>query len=1020
MVESHRCPECGAEVGPNAPDGACPACAFKGALLPVGGTEAGGATSEPRVHYFGDYALLGEVGKGGMGVVYRARQVSLNRIVALKVIRVGRLASDADVLRFKQEAESAANLKHPNIVTIYEIGKYDGQHYYSMEFVKGQNFEQLVREQPMPAPQAAQYLKTIAEAIHFAHEKETIHRDLKPTNILIDEFNQPRITDFGLARRTQLDQRLTVTGQILGTPAFMAPEQAAGASTTIGPKTDVYGVGAVLYFLLTQRAPFTAESLPALLALVGGPEPPVSPRALNPGVPRDLETICLKCLDKDPARRYRSAKDLSEELGRFCRGEPILARPPTMVGRAWRWCARNRAVASSLAAAALVLVAGTAVSAWEAVRAKAEAAKSQQIARFLQDMLKGVGPSVALGRDTTMLREILDKTAERVGKELKNQPAARADLQTIIGNVYSELGLYGKAEAMHREVLATVTKLYGPEHEEVATALCNLGSALQSQSKLLDAERLDRQALAMRRKLLGNEHRDVAISLENLAEVLGLEGKLAEAETMLREVVAIQKRVLGNEHPDVATSIQNVAQTLRMEGKFEQAEAMEREALAMRKKLLGNEHPDVATSLNGVAAVLEEEGKLNEAESLYRQALTLRRKVLGNEHPGVAESLNNLAILFQDQGKLPEAEATHREALEIYRKVLGARHPDVANSLNNLALVLRDEVKLADAENLEREALALWKTIYGPEHFQVATALNSLAAILSDQGNLTEAEAMQRQALAMQKKLLGAQHPAVATSLNNLAAIVRDEGRFAEAEELQRESLAMQKQLLGPEHIIVATCLNNLGGVLQQQAKLADAEAAYRDALAMQRKLLGSDHPDVARSLHNLGDVLREQGKLAEAEQTLREALAMRRKTLGDKHPDVAVSLERLAEVVRAAGRPEEAETLLRECLSIRETALPNDWSTFSARCALGGTLMARKKYVEAEPLLVSGYEGLQQREAKIPASNRRRLKEAINALIRLYEETGQQDKTAQWKQTLAELEKADATATSRSAQPPK
>ena len=940
-----------------------------------------------------------------MGVVYRARQVSLNRDVALKMILAGRLASETDVKRFVHEARAAANLQHPNIVAVHEVSVHDGQHYYSMDLIEGRNLDELVRQHPLPALQAAEYVRTIADAIHFAHEHGTLHRDLKPTNILIDIFNQPRITDFGLARCEQLDPHLTTTGQILGTPAFMSPEQAQAKTEAIGPQTDVYSTGAILYYLLTQRAPFAAESLPALLDLVVRREP-VSPRALNPSVPRDLETVCLKCLQKDPARRYRSARELSDELGRFARGEPILARPPNVAERAWRWCARNRALSGSLGTVALVLVLGAVVSTREAVHAKAEAAKSQQIARFLQDMLKGVGPSVALGRDTKMLREILDQTAERVDRELKHQPEVQADLQAIIGNVYSDLGLYDKAEAIHRKVLATVTHLRGSEHPDVASALCSLGGVLQNEAKLPEAENVDRQALAMRKKLLGNEHPDVAISLENLAQVLGLQGKLKEAEAGLREAVAMQKRLLGNEHPDVATSIQNLAQMLRVEGDLAQAEAMEREALAMRRKLLGDDHPDVAVSLNGLAVVLDEQGRLGEAEITYREALALRKKFLGLEHPAVAESLNNLANLLHDEGRLPEAEAMHRDALMIERKILGGEHPDVANSLNNLALVLRDEGKLGEAETAQRQALALRRQCFGNEHPMVANSLNSLATIVGDRGNLAEAETLQREALAMQRRLLGDRHTDVAISLNNLADVLRDQDKLAEAEALQREALAMQKALLGSEHPEVAVSLNNLGGILSQQRKLEEAETAYREALAMQKKLLGDEHPAVARSLHNLAGLLRSQGNLDAAEAMLREALAMRRRLLGNEHPDVATSLEYLAQAIREEGKQDEVETLLRECLSIREKKLPDDWPTFSARSALGENLMARKQYAEAGPLLISGYNGLRERQAKIPAASKRRLKEAAERLLWFYEETAQADRAAEWKRRLAELTK--------------
>lgn len=825
MAQEQTCRECGTKLGPDVAEGICPACALRAALLPSAneiGREVPASLTGTTVHYFGDYELLAEIGRGGMGVVYRARQMSLNRPVALKMILAGRLASESGVKRFVQEAQAAANLQHPNIVAVHEVGHHDGQHYYTMDLVEGQNFGELVRQQPLPAQRAAQYVKIVADAVHYAHQHGTLHRDLKPTNILIDGRDQPRITDFGLARCEHTDASLTATGQLIGTPAFVSPEQAQGKTEAVSPHSDVYSIGAVLYYLLTQRPPFAAGSIPALLEMVLHREP-VSPRALNPSVPRDLETICLKCLEKEPARRFRSAEKLSDELGRFCEGEPILSRPPNPVERAWRWCARNRAVAGSLAAVAIVLLAGTAISTWQAVRAKTEATKSRQIARFLQDMLKGVGPSVALGRDTTMLKEILDQTAERLGKELKGQPAIRADLQAIIGNVYSDLGLFDKAELLQREVLATVTKLRRGEHPDVANALSDLGAALQNEGKLADAEILDRQALAMRRRLYGNAHPDVAISLENLAQVSGLQGKLQEAEAMFREVVAMQKKLLGNVHADVATSVQNLAQTLRVEGKLSQAETLERDALAMREKLFGHEHPDVAVSLNGLGIVLDEEGRWNEAESMYREALSLRRKFLGNDHPEVAQTLNNLANLLRDQGNYAEAEATHREALAIERKRRGDSHPEVANSLNNLALVLRNERKLSEAETMAREALALWKKLNGDEHFLVATGLNNLGVTLREEGKLAEAESALRDALAIRRKVLGNEHPNTATSLEELAEVLRDTGRLDEAERLLRECLSIREKAL-PDAWPVHSARTALGETLLLRKQYVEAE----------------------------------------------------------------------------------------------------------------------------------------------------------------------------------------------------
>jgi serine/threonine protein kinase len=307
----------------------------------------------------GEYELLEEIARGGMGVVYKARQMILNRLVAVKVLRSGPLASAAELQRFRAEAEAVANLQHPNIVAIHEVDEHAGQPFFAMDYVDGARLSDLIQEHPLPPPHAAGYVKAIAEAIQYAHERGVLHRDLKSSNVLIDRGGQPRIIDFGLAKRLSSDPQLTtndpltLTGQLLGSPNFIPPEQAAGKRGAIGCHSDIYSLGAILYHLLTARPPFAAATAHEIVHQVLNTEP-VGPRSLNPGVPRDLETICLKCLEKEPHRRYRTARELADELCRFLRGEPIQARPVGPLGRFWRWCRRNPKVAV-LAAAVLVL-----------------------------------------------------------------------------------------------------------------------------------------------------------------------------------------------------------------------------------------------------------------------------------------------------------------------------------------------------------------------------------------------------------------------------------------------------------------------------------------------------------------------------------------------------------------------------------------------------------------------------------------------------------------------------------------
>jgi WD40 repeat protein len=422
MANETTCLKCGAPLAADARQGFCPKCLFAQASAgdfdnaSVAGqpgspnaladkesssTEHASASTTagqelPRT--FGDYDLLEEVARGGMGIVYRARQVSLDRIVAVKMLLFGPLSSPEFVKRFRAEASAAASLLHPNIVSIHEVGVHQGQQYFAMDYVEGQSLAKLLANGPLPARHAARYLKIIAEAIHYAHERGILHRDLKPSNVLIDANDQPRVTDFGLARRLEADSELTVTGQVLGSPNYMPPEQATARRGKVSRRSDVYSLGAMLYHLLAGRPPFVGEALTDTLEQVLNMEP-ASPRLLHPSLPRDLETICLKCLEKEPDKRYATAQALADEFGRFLNHEPVHARAVTSAERAWRWCRRKPALASLVVALNLVFALGLAGVLWqwriaernatreagERERAEKESLKARQIA-YASDM----------------------------------------------------------------------------------------------------------------------------------------------------------------------------------------------------------------------------------------------------------------------------------------------------------------------------------------------------------------------------------------------------------------------------------------------------------------------------------------------------------------------------------------------------------------------------------------------------------------------------------------------------------
>ena len=392
MSRKECCPCCGATLPGGKWGIACPKCLARVSLTPgllrrhsskpnSQNLQATPARKNPSLtafplRRFGDYELLEEIGRGGMAVVWRARQLSVHRTVAVKLLRAAEFGRPEDRQRFRTEAAAVALLQHPHVVALHDFGEHNGQPWFSMDFIEGQTLAQLVRDRPLSPNHAAELLKTVAEAVAYAHSRGILHRDIKPSNILLDQNGQPRITDFGLAKRfsgdpqlSTKDSQLTLSGQLLGTPNYAPPEQLAVRRGALGPHSDVYALGAVLYEALTGRPPFLAATIEATLLQVIDAEPP-APRLLNPAVPVDLETICLKCLEKEPERRYAAAQELADELSRFLNNEPIKARPLGRTERVWRWSRRNPALAAALTGLMMVFLVGFLATTWQWRRAE--------------------------------------------------------------------------------------------------------------------------------------------------------------------------------------------------------------------------------------------------------------------------------------------------------------------------------------------------------------------------------------------------------------------------------------------------------------------------------------------------------------------------------------------------------------------------------------------------------------------------------------------------------------------------
>jgi tetratricopeptide (TPR) repeat protein len=945
-----------------------------------------------------------------MGIVYEAEQLSLGRRVALKVLPFAATLDARQLQRFHNEARAAAGLHHEHIVPVHGVGCERGVHFYAMQFIDGTTLAEMVRglrheiNGPASPPDArpdadattppavarptagsrpldkahfrrvAELIAQAADALEYAHSVGVVHRDVKPGNLMLDASGKLWVTDFGLAKQEAVAS-LTVSGDLVGTLRYMSPEQALAKHNLVDHCTDVYSLGATLYELLTLRPAVDGPDKEEILRRIAFEEP-TAPRRLNRAIPVELETIVLKALEKAPQDRYATAQELADDFRRFLEDRPIRVRRPSVVQRLLKWARRNRAVVAAAAIVLVIVVMALAVSTgfiWQAKkRAEADLAVARAVQEFLRDDLLGQadlgnqrpGPN---GRNPKItVRELLDRAAAVVGQKFQDQPLVEASIRHTIGSAYLALGEYASAQPQVQRSLDLLLQHRGADHPHTLNTMNNLALVYHCQGEYDRAEPLFLEVLQARTAKFGADHPDTLSAKDNLAMLYLDRGKYDRAELLLQQVLQEVRQGRTAQpaaaHPSTLTIMNNLASLYHKQGKYDRAGPLFQEVLEGTTAKLGPDHPHTLVAENNLAAVYRDQGKYDRAEPLFQHVLQAQTTKLGADDPRTLTTKNNLAMVYHYQGN-NRAEPLFQEVLEAQKVKLGADHPATLNTMNNLAAVYHYQGKYDRAEPLSLEVLQARTAKLGADHPDTLSAKHNLAMLYWIRGKYDRAEILHKEVLQARRDKLGADHPETLESKTHLAMVSRDQGKYDRAEPLLQEALQAYTAKLGADHPGTLECKDHLATLYRKQRRYAMAELLWREVLDSTKRTLGAESSRSAAVMAELGRDLLPQRKYAEAER------------------------------------------FFRECLKIGEQKRADGWSMFDTKSLLGLSLLGQQKYAEAEPLLLSGYEGLKQREVKIPPPLKVRLTEALERLVQFYDAWGKKDQADQWRQKLSAVQ---------------
>jgi tetratricopeptide (TPR) repeat protein len=1071
---------------------------------------------EPGAVIAGRYTLQQKIGEGGMGEVWVARQTEpVKRQVALKLLKAG-MDSRAVVARFEQERQALALMDHPHIARVLDGGLTPtGQPFFVMELVNGLPLTKFCDEARLTPRQRLELFVPICQAVQHAHQKGIVHRDLKPSNILvtlIDARPIPKVIDFGVAKAVSgklTDESVsTQFGAVIGTLAYMAPEQAGYAGADIDTRADIYSLGVILYELLTGLRPIEARRLQQaayteLIRIIQEEEPArpstrlstedalpslaaarqTEPRQLMALLRGELDWVVMKCLEKSRERRYETANGLAREVQRYLANEPVEARPPSAGYRLRKLLARHRGPVLAAGLVLLALVVGIAGTTFELIRAEhawaeearqrqwaeakekeaqtekvnalnaaaAEKAAKEQTKRRLDQIEKGIDLLASLlmginprseekGGPTVyeQLRERARQAADQLDADAVGDPQAVARLQTVLGDTLIELGDFPKAIAVLEKACATRTRELGDNQPDTLASRRILARACKQAGKLDRAIPLLERTLQACEARLGRDHPLTLMCCNDLGSAYREAGKRDLVLPLLERAVQGSEATLGGDHPDTLTYRGNLAQAYVDAGKADLAIPLHERTVKAREARLGDGHPDTLYSRILLARAYQDAGKHELAIPLLERTLQACETRLGEDHHHTLTALGNLAVAYRDAGKRDLALPLYERTLKVRAARLGDDHPSTLLARHNLATAYLDAGKTDLAIPLLELTLKAYEARLGEDHPQTVIFRHNLAVAYRDAGKLDRAIPLFERALKASEAMLGDDHPQTVTFRYNLALAYRNAGKLDQAIPLFERTLKVRVATLGEDHSRTLNNMTNLAVAYWSAKRLDRSIPLYEEALRRQEARLGRQHPDTQLTVANLGVNYKDAGRLLEALPLLREAyrtsrtvpslrwigaalldavtkagrsaeavklvpelLAEARQTLPGDSPQLAGVLVQYGQALLKLRAPADAEPLLRESLAIRTKTQPDVWTTFHTQALLGSALLGQQKHAAAEPLLLTGIEGMKQRDKTRPASRRAALTEALEQLVQLYEATDRKDDATRWRREL-------------------